>query len=38
MNENKLKILIDGLIEVVRVLSCKLTCCKSSCNTEPEKK
>jgi len=33
MNENKLKILLDGIVNIVKAIKCKITCCKSSCNT-----
>jgi len=37
MSENKLKLLIDGIVNLLLAIKCKITCCKSSCNTEPDK-
>jgi len=36
MNENKLKILLEGLVRIINAIKCKITCCKSSCNTIDE--
>lgn len=36
MAENKIKLvqaIFEGLVNIIKVLKCKITCCRSSCNT-----
>ena len=30
------KVILEGLVRMIKVLKCKITCCKSSCNTNEE--
>ena len=36
MKESKLKILLDGIVRIIKAIKCRFICCKSSCNTDPE--
>lgn len=36
MEEGKLKILLEGIASIIKLIKCRFTCCKSSCNTIDE--
>lgn len=36
MKESKLKVLLDGIVKIIKAIKCKIMCCKSSCNTESD--